>query len=360
MVGQVRVAVIDPNCGLAVGHHQKWFGLFHEALPDGAQVEIVHSEYALQDAADRRHWYSHALETPAALWATDWVFLSGDDALLGVMRSSRALRKRRVRLHFVIFRVDPQPGLRGLIAWTVRMISREFVLAVMPKRAFFYPVLTPTRKNLPRTSRRAIAMVDSSHLEAREPVGRDTSRARIGLSNTSERLFLVIGMLGPGKHVDTIVRAWLSRPPDGGVLLLVGETESMTAEWLRDSLGASGSSIRWVNRRVSDEEFDDYIEAADFVFALYRYSASSGVVLRSLALGTPVLYGGSKTLLRDLRAIDGAIPIQPVSVARIVASMENLPQKPFTVGYPSAAAELAFPAPIINNLMRSGRMGRDA
>ena len=343
------VAIIDPNSAFSIGHHRHWRELMQSAVGH-ATVHVVSSQVPLESARSRRRWYRAILRNRDAHASSDWVFMSGDDALLALASNPRLLPPRSVRLHFLIFRVDPQPGLKGRIAWGARAMARGLI-ALFHRNTYFYPLLLPTRKPAPQDRSRTVCILDSSHLEVRPQRGRSAARTRLGLE-LSRRIFLVIGMIGRGKHVDSIVEGWQAGHPQDAVLLIVGETDiELTALLSRAAI--ADPSICWINKRVSDSDFDDYIESADLVLALYRYSASSGVVLRSLALGTPVLHGGSRTLARGLAGYPGTFLLRRVSPSTVSSALMGIRPAEHPPSPPNCPATLVFPTPIVERLQAS-------
>jgi glycosyltransferase involved in cell wall biosynthesis len=120
---------------------------------------------------------------------------------------------------------------------------------------------------------------------------REAARAELGLP-AGETLFVCAGFLQPSKGFDRAVEAFPAA--DGGSLYIVGSVRDRTPEndaYARALAEQSDSSPRvtFLERFLSDEEFDLWLAAADWLVLPYRRSWSSGVLARAQALGTPAI-----------------------------------------------------------------------
>lgn len=337
--------MIDPNAGREVGHHRHWLSLLTEGIGPGAVVALGLEGDPHTTSAERRSWYRAAL-VEASQEQGQLIFLSGDDAIAPALAALRKLRGRSA--HFLMFRSDPQPGPRGHLVWATKRLMGMVIRVALPG-AVFYELRSPTFSGKPKASSRRQTIYDSSATEVAVSIGRRRAREKLGLPANAD-IFVVIGVLGAGKHVDTIVHAWRTVEADGPLLYLVGQLPD-TPEWqsLRDEISRTDRVVL-IDERVDDETFDCYIQAASATLTLYRYSASSGVVLRSLTLGTPVIYGGSRSLRRDLRGLKGTREIRRISEESIseailrVRDMEKPDpplQPPSDLMYPTAILKRA-------------------
>jgi glycosyltransferase involved in cell wall biosynthesis len=129
-----------------------------------------------------------------------------------------------------------------------------------------------------------------------EPVGpmvsREDARARLGLVDVAEPLFLCAGFIQPSKGFDRALGAF--GEAGGGSLYMVGSVRDDTpanhayVEELRQLCAVTPGAIL-VERFVDDLEFDLWVAAADWVVIAYRRSWSSGVLARAHAMGTPAV-----------------------------------------------------------------------
>ncbi|TFC82991.1 glycosyltransferase family 1 protein [Cryobacterium cheniae] len=196
-------------------------------------------------------------------------------------------------------------------------------------------------------------MVDSSAFEVGQPVGVAEARSAYGGSLPAEnQIILVIGMLGPGKHVDSFLHMWNEAPIEGASLVFAGVAEPPTHEALR-SAAETNVGIVYISGRLTDVVFDHLLESADVVAAVYRYSASSGVALRALALGTALVVGGSKVLTTQLRGTPGVVVAEDTSAAELsrairIALGTRVP--PLQLDPNNSAV---FPRPIVESILKA-------
>ena len=137
---------------------------------------------------------------------------------------------------------------------------------------------------------------------AGQALTRERARELLGLPDNPHRpVFVCAGFIQPSKGFDRAVEAFAAVSGDGpdggnewGGLYIVGSIRDHTPEndaFLR-TLEARCSSVPGVTLRVeygTDEEFDRWVTAADWVVLPYRGSWSSGVLARAHALGTPAI-----------------------------------------------------------------------
>ncbi len=139
---------------------------------------------------------------------------------------------------------------------------------------------------------------------------RAQARERLGLP-ANRTLLLCIGFFSPekpDKGYDAAIRAFGQADVTGVELHVVGSAIARPAaavrryvEELRE-LAAATPGVHLHEGFVTDEVFDLWIRATDFVVVPYRAASSSGVVARAHLLGTPVVgraVGGLAHQIRD-------------------------------------------------------------
>jgi glycosyltransferase involved in cell wall biosynthesis len=120
---------------------------------------------------------------------------------------------------------------------------------------------------------------------------RKEARAALGIP-AGETVFVCAGFLQPSKGFDRAVDAFPAA--EGGSLYIVGSVRDRTPEneafarALAEQAAAS-PGVTFLERFLSDEEFDLWVAAADWLVLPYRRSWSSGVLARAQVLGTPAI-----------------------------------------------------------------------
>jgi glycosyltransferase involved in cell wall biosynthesis len=123
---------------------------------------------------------------------------------------------------------------------------------------------------------------------------REEARGELGLP-VGETVFVCAGFLQPSKGFDRAVKAFPAA--EGGSLYIVGSVRDPTPEnesYARAlaERAAAAPRVTFLERYLSDEEFDLWLAAADWLVLPYRRSWSSGVLARAQALGTPAIVAG--------------------------------------------------------------------
>lgn len=360
------MTIIDPDAGRALGHHRHWLTLLIAAIDPSRPVRVIRSVEAAQDAepfeqplaqvrftelplADLADWYRVSIATAVEDASSDIIFLAGDEALAPMIRNSGVLRRSKARVHALVFRFAAQPRRGGLLMFAVKMGAYLLARARVRNLRLYGLELPVGRRSALSLLTGFIPVTDSSASESSAPVGKAVARQDSGLGDFGGLLVVVVGVLSHGKHIDTIVNAWRDAARTDATIVFAGVADAATEAILREA-AANISTVEFRAGRMSDREFDRMIEAADFSVALYRYSASSGVVLRSLASGTKVLIGGSGTLRKAFSGTPGVTVINHPSERNVTEAFRSMSRD--SPVYPTVyrRGDSEFPLPIVSRL----------
>lgn len=344
------VLIVDPNADTAHGHHAHWSLRLSACLDSHGLVCRTVSEHSSHSRSPR-HWYSNAIDRVCADAASDVIFTSGDDAIVAALLRARHLRFSQKTFHFFMFRLAPQPRLGGIAVVCLKVFA-ALLLRLIVGRVEIYSLEMPFEPR-PTWRRwfRFRSVIDSSALETSSPVGKGEASASLTeLLSPELRFILVIGVLGRGKHVDTILDAWRMCSLDDTALVFAGEADSETEALIESAMDVPG--VVYLPGRLSDEVFDRLIEAAEVVLTLYRYSASSGVVLKALRLGTKVLAGGSKVLTRQLHRVAQVVLLRRVTPRTVADGITlSLSLKDASPMKFDDSSRAEFPFPIVDVIL---------
>lgn len=122
------------------------------------------------------------------------------------------------------------------------------------------------------------------------------ARSKMGMAS-NDSLLLCIGFLGPHKGFDRAISAFgraTNGSPGASKLVVVGSAlydlaDVRTHIALLRARAAETAGVTLVERWLSDEEFDLWLQAADVVIAPYREICSSGVVARAKLFSKPLI-----------------------------------------------------------------------
>lgn len=347
-----EVLIIDRNAASPTGHHAHWYDRLAGSL---TALGITHVKSTGQDglSANVESWYTDEIKKACRGQEKQLIFTAGDEALMPALRHAFSLRRTGKAVHLFLFRMERQPRPSGLLVlWSKLAVVILLKSCIEDLNAY---VLHLPVGEAPQWHRSIglIPVLDSSAIETNTPLGKADARRIYGdLIPSDHKIILVIGILGRGKHVDTLIDAWRHGPPVNASLVFAGEAPTDIDAMLRASAEEAGT-IHYLPGRVSDNDFDRLIEGADAVAAIYRYSASSGIVLRALSLGTRVLVGGSSVLVRQLRGVDGvslARNVRAPAISEALGEVLTLPAIAPMVRDADAAS--IYPAPIVQGIQR--------
>lgn len=185
-------------------------------------------------------------------------------------------------------------------------------------------------------------------VEISDAPDRHTSRMTLGLSDVAA-VNLLIGAIDERKGVTDVINAWKQVRNPASRLALVGHVQGALAQDLR-TLSMSDDRVLLVDEYVPSSQFDRWVSAADRVLALYHNEGSSGVALKSWALGVPVVAFAGSYLQQGLSGL-GARVI-PVSKSDTVDEL-----KAILAAAPEPAPASAVPR---NVLLRRNRAFTDS
>jgi glycosyltransferase involved in cell wall biosynthesis/multidrug transporter EmrE-like cation transporter len=129
------------------------------------------------------------------------------------------------------------------------------------------------------------------HLVSARPSSKDEARRQLGIDH-SGTVLVCAGFLHPSKGFDRALDAFPAE--NGARLFIVGSVRQPTdenREYARTLAErcASVPGATLIDQFVSDEEFDLWLSAADWVVLPYRRSWSSGVLAKAQAIGAPAI-----------------------------------------------------------------------
>lgn len=137
-------------------------------------------------------------------------------------------------------------------------------------------------------------------LEDSQQVNLRADQLREQLHTDHRIVFASMGFQNYYKGADIIVDTWTRTPelrdnPDI-MLLMVGEVENADLSQL-----ASCSNVHIFNQKVSNVDFEAYLQLVSVLLLPYREISQSGVLLTALQRGIPVLVSSSGGLLEPLQ-----------------------------------------------------------
>ena len=122
---------------------------------------------------------------------------------------------------------------------------------------------------------------------------RDEARAILGLRRDLSRIFLCIGFWNSSKGFEDAIDAFVAAAVPNATFYIVGSPKDdpagmAYAEMLTSRI-PKGSKIQLIRSNLSDEAFDQWLQAADTVILPYHAVSSSGVAARASLYGKQLI-----------------------------------------------------------------------
>jgi len=162
-------------------------------------------------------------------------------------------------------------------------------------------------------------------------MSREDARRQLGVPTTTT-MFLCIGFLQPSKGFDRAARVFARYPLQGADLYVVGsvrlphDTEACAHRNQLAALAHGLSNVHLVERYLSDEEFDTWILASDYVVLPYRAGSSSGVLARAALLGRPAIVADVGGLSQQRQSSDHLFSTDD-ELAAIICTLATAPAR---------------------------------
>jgi glycosyltransferase involved in cell wall biosynthesis len=190
---------------------------------------------------------------------------------------------RRDRTEIVVHEADPPTRWRPdyvVLGWAFARAGRMWFHTQTERRALERDYRVHVR-----------GAVVPHRVRPSRAVTREEARAELNVPAVGT-VFVCAGFLQPSKGFDRAVEAFPGA--DGSSLYIIGSVRDRTPEneaYARTlaERATAVPGVRFVERFLSDEEFDLWLAAADWLVLPYRRSWSSGVLARAQALGTPAI-----------------------------------------------------------------------
>ncbi|GAA4773249.1 hypothetical protein GCM10023200_02080 [Actinomycetospora chlora] len=156
----------------------------------------------------------------------------------------------------------------------------------------------------------------------------------------------VLGHVGPRKNLDLVLDAAAASGVAGRLgVLVAGRVED--GEWdrcaaARERFTAAGGTVLAADRLLDDDALDACLARVDTVVLAHSSEGPSGILGRAVALGTPVVAAGARSLRADVDRLAAGhwVPLEQASLATALAeaSTTDAPRGPRTLAGPDEFA----------------------
>ena len=151
------------------------------------------------------------------------------------------------------------------------------------------------------------------------PIAQAEARKSLGLP-LDAKLVVCVGVIDERKGVDALINAFLALPAnEERRLVLAGRHSPKVLAILNQTPGAPIISI---NRYLSDDELNCYVNAADIIAAPYpNFVGSASIVIRACAAGRVCLASDSPWMQRVVEQFDLGLTINPRNQTAMTAGL---------------------------------------
>lgn len=134
------------------------------------------------------------------------------------------------------------------------------------------------------------AIIPHGHYRNSYPPAIDQIPAKALLTlPTNKKVILSLGMIKPYKNIDQLIEVFLKAKLDDYVLVIAGNTESVTLAKKLKALAGESKDILLFIKYIPDNELHIYFSAADVVILPYKSILNSGALLLALSFNKPVI-----------------------------------------------------------------------
>ena len=155
-------------------------------------------------------------------------------------------------------------------------------------------------------------------------MGRSAWLSDHGIS-PAEAILAIVGDVSERKCAPQVVTAFGQLPETTALsLVLVGRLDEMTTRAVEKLGPSSLAKVHVFPGYLAAEDFDSWIAYADAVMVMHTNAGSSGVLLKSVAMGTPAIVGGHKSVKASAKALGGRYDICDTTTSAIGEALLRL------------------------------------
>jgi glycosyltransferase involved in cell wall biosynthesis len=225
---------------------------------------------------------------------------------------------RRASIIWTVHNVDNHDSRRPALS---RAARRVLVSGVDGVHYLSEAARQESEARWPSLRRRAVAVtLHGDYREVASTTPQADARQRFGIG-AEDRLICFVGKVRPYKGLDDLVVAFAGVTDPAARLLIAGELSPEVGTW-----GVDDGRVTTVLRRLTQDEIDAAICAADVVVLPYRRVSSSGAAVLALTLDRPVLVPAMGAMPELARAVgDGWVMTYdgPITSATLERALQD-------------------------------------
>ena len=223
----------------------------------------------------------------------------------------------------LVMRPLKQPGPRGAAALALKLVVAAGARANLTSMRFV--ALSSDSRRIGLMTRCRLAEIAMDPVTANPlPMGRSAWLSDHGIS-PAEAILAIVGDVSERKCAPQVVTAFGQLPETTALsLVLVGRLDEMTTRAVEKLGPSSLAKVHVFPGYLAAEDFDSWIAYADAVMVMHTNAGSSGVLLKSVAMGTPAIVGGHKSVKASAKALGGRYDICDTTTSAIGEALLRL------------------------------------
>ena len=279
------VVIWSPDFG---GHHLLYAGLIagylqeqrHRVIFCGPQEALDSTEFAV-------HLSGRSLEIVVGSSLGECVGRAPSHSIVVVPHADRQLAEMvllRPPLGVTIRALIMRPS-RGVVSKRTRILKLTLTWLIDKRPSISIGELHAIFDNLPS---KYFQVPDPALLQERN-ISRSAARIKLDLSMPEGAILGgILGSISSRKRPELLLMA-LEKLPDKHHVLVAGSLDGSTSTVVEEAKHRWPDRVHTITGYLRDETYLDCLQAIDYSFVFHQEWISSGVVVNSLAVGTPVL-----------------------------------------------------------------------
>ena len=349
MAEETWIVEINPD-----GHRLWYVRLLIDAAYSAGRRHVL---YTSQRAVDSAEWVTHLASSPGEVriieelhWRTllatareagAHVIVPDADTQLARLAVAARVNRRNPRDHSLVtalvMRPLKQPGARGTAALALKVLLAVGARARLTSIDFV--ALASDSRRIGLMTRFRLADIAQDPVVV-NPLAVGRRRWLVDHAIRPDRAVVtILGDVSTRKYTPQVLAAFDQLPSSTALdLVLVGRPDAASLRALDNLSRESLDHVHLFSGYVPDIDFDSWIAYSDAVMVMHRNAGSSGVLLKSAALRTPVIVGGHKSVTAAAMVLGGPYETCETTVDAIANKLLEL--KPREDQQPAAHVDL--------------------
>jgi glycosyltransferase involved in cell wall biosynthesis len=232
------------------------------------------------------------------------------------LRHLWAPRRTPPIIRLLLMRFTAGSDLRSHTAYAVKLALARLAASHLPRLKVYALTMNTGDEYV---SSRSVRWIQDVHAFDPSPaIDRDSARRELGLQ-LNDQLVGIVGAITARKCYRQAVECLVHCPLEVH-LLVAGKLDDEARHFFENRFGAR---IVVRDGYIEDRELDQYILASDAVLALYTNTGSSGIALKALAAGTPMIAHGNSVVESHVQKSSAGVVVEDLSPRSLASGIRS-------------------------------------